>query len=185
MMNNEFGKMLKHIRSLKGMTQKELAEKSGISVTSLSTYENGSSYPSIEIASRISKSLDCSLDLLAGNKGTSYSISEIITCGDILEVLVKISYAVDVYGQERPGGMGFGTTKVFIEHESAYEEEYDCPEGPPTSAIFKIENRVIASFFAKWEAIRVLYLEGLIDSITYRMVVDSLVERTCSNQPEE
>lgn len=64
---NEIGKQIKSIRSMKLMTQVELAEEIGISDKYLSKIETGVSAPGIEIYIKIANKLGVSLDFLVGN----------------------------------------------------------------------------------------------------------------------
>ena len=63
-----FGRALKEARSKIQLSQVVIAEKIGIKVTALSRYERGDVLPSIEIAAKLAKALNCSLDELCGLK---------------------------------------------------------------------------------------------------------------------
>ena len=56
-MINKFGKKLRHMRMLRGITQKELAARVGLSGFTISSWENGASTPSSENIQRIAKAL--------------------------------------------------------------------------------------------------------------------------------
>lgn len=58
----EFGEFIQKHRKLKGMTQQALAEALGISVKSVSYFENGATFPSQENIFKIAELLDMSLD---------------------------------------------------------------------------------------------------------------------------
>ena len=73
---NNTGELIKALRKQKGYTQKQLADKAGISRTGLIRYENGETSPSIQTLQLISNALD--VDLLAEYKKeiiTDYYIS--------------------------------------------------------------------------------------------------------------
>ena len=57
LMTNKFGKKLRHFRSLRGMTQKELAERIGLNRSIITYWENGRSYPSLENIQQLAKAL--------------------------------------------------------------------------------------------------------------------------------
>ncbi len=57
---------LKEIRKEKEMTQRELADKVGVSVQTISGYETGYSQPPLEILIKIADILEASLDYLTG-----------------------------------------------------------------------------------------------------------------------
>lgn len=61
-MRREFGRRLKTLLELRGMTQNELSEETGISQVSISKYLNGKSDPSLLNVLKIARALDCSLD---------------------------------------------------------------------------------------------------------------------------
>lgn len=58
----EFGRRLRKIMYMQGVSQKELADSTNISPTMLSKYMNGSASPSFYVVDRIAKALDCSAD---------------------------------------------------------------------------------------------------------------------------
>lgn len=57
----EIGMRISEIRRLRGMTQKELADKSGLRQTHISRIEGGVYMPRIDIANRIAEALDCNI----------------------------------------------------------------------------------------------------------------------------
>lgn len=66
----DFGVRLKGLRAANKLSQEEMAKSIGVHVTHLSRYERGLSVPSLEVAEKIAKALDISLDELAyGDKG--------------------------------------------------------------------------------------------------------------------
>lgn len=70
MNNQDFGKFISALRKEKGLTQKELGEKLNLTDKAVSRWENGKSYPDIEI-----------FECLANELGVS--ISELIACKKI------------------------------------------------------------------------------------------------------
>ena len=61
-----FGLRLKSLRSKKGLTQQQLADKLGIVKASVSSYEQSSNYPSVEILIQLCRTLNVSADFLLG-----------------------------------------------------------------------------------------------------------------------
>ncbi|SFK53107.1 putative transcriptional regulator [Lachnospiraceae bacterium KH1T2] len=55
---------LREIRMGKGLTQKEVADALSISKDSLSRYENGKQDPRLDVAIRLSKYLEVSMEIL-------------------------------------------------------------------------------------------------------------------------
>lgn len=62
----DFSERLKTIRKIKGLTQKELAEKVGVERATIAGYETNRSNPNFEILIKISKVLNISSDYLIG-----------------------------------------------------------------------------------------------------------------------
>lgn len=61
-----FGSKLKAVRKSKGMTQLELAKRLNIAKGSISAYEQGVTYPSVDVLIKICGILDVSSDYLLG-----------------------------------------------------------------------------------------------------------------------
>lgn len=61
-----FGQKLKTLRQEKGITQEQLASKVEIVKSSISGYEKGSIYPSVEVLIKLCKFFDVSADYLLG-----------------------------------------------------------------------------------------------------------------------
>jgi transcriptional regulator with XRE-family HTH domain len=73
-----FGLRLKSLRLDKGLTQKQLADKLGIVKASVSSYEQNSTYPSIEIFIKLCRTFDVSADFLLGlSNDIDYKISHL------------------------------------------------------------------------------------------------------------
>lgn len=62
----ETGKIIASLRDKKGMSQTELADKSGVSRVMIGKYERGEAIPSIDAAKKIADALEVSLDYLVG-----------------------------------------------------------------------------------------------------------------------
>lgn len=66
-MTGKFGKVIVQLRKEKRLTQKELAEKVGVSDKAVSRWETGKNYPDIETLQRLAEVFDVSVnDLLTG-----------------------------------------------------------------------------------------------------------------------
>ena len=73
----KIGKFIFEMRKQKGLTQKELAEKVGISDKTISKWECGNSIPDITYLEALCNSLDISVnELLSGERLTGESYSE-------------------------------------------------------------------------------------------------------------
>ena len=68
---------IKNIRKEKGLTQKELAEKAGLSIASIQGYEQGKYKPKIEQLEKLSAALECSLYDLTQHTKTNYTLTDL------------------------------------------------------------------------------------------------------------
>ncbi|ENY7761737.1 helix-turn-helix domain-containing protein [Listeria monocytogenes] len=65
-----FGKILKTLRTNKGMTQAELGARLNISKVSISKYESGNQFPDTDTLKRIADIFNVSTDFLLGREET-------------------------------------------------------------------------------------------------------------------
>ena len=79
------GDNIKFLRKRKNITQKQLAESTGIAVITIQQYESGKYEPKIDSLCKLGKALDCDIYKLAGIKSNSYKI----TVQDIFEEIKK------------------------------------------------------------------------------------------------
>ena len=63
-----FGKNMKRIRETLGLTQQELADRTGLQPAAISHFESGSREPSLKNIERICKGLGCSANVLINTK---------------------------------------------------------------------------------------------------------------------
>lgn len=84
---NIFSERLKEFRNYKKMTQKDFADKIGITAAALSAYENSGKNPSIAVVKRISKVFGVSIDWLCG-------LSEQMTLNTEPETLADIALKI-------------------------------------------------------------------------------------------
>lgn len=85
-----FSNRLKELRSYKKITQKEFAEKIGITAAALSSYENNGKNPSIAVVKRISEEFDVSIDWLCGFSDKMYLNSKVNTLADVALKIVDL-----------------------------------------------------------------------------------------------
>ncbi len=67
-MKRSVGENIRRIRGLRGMSQKELAEKVGVSNVQINYYEHDARRPKIDTLSRIAEALGVSPDVLLGEE---------------------------------------------------------------------------------------------------------------------
>lgn len=68
MIYSQFGEKLKQLRKSRGLTQKELGAKVGLSKAVVSKYENDLGYPSLDVIVKIASFFNVTTDYLLGAK---------------------------------------------------------------------------------------------------------------------
>lgn len=66
MYEKKFPDRLKELRKGKGLSMQTLADRVGVSKMSISQYESGRNYPTLEVAMKLADCLETSLDFLTG-----------------------------------------------------------------------------------------------------------------------
>lgn len=84
-----FADRLKELRQKLNITQKDFAEKIGITAAALSSYENNLKNPSIAVAKRIAEVFNVSIDWLCGLSDRMKSDDTPQTYADVIDLLVK------------------------------------------------------------------------------------------------
>lgn len=95
-----FSARLKLIRLELMLTQKEFADRIGLTASSLSAYENNVKNPSLLVAIKISKEFNVSIDWLCGisKKRTTNQDLNLTKYSDVIDILFKLSksYFIDI-----------------------------------------------------------------------------------------
>lgn len=87
--NFRTGNLIKELRTGKGLTQKELAEKLSVSVAAVSKWENGKGFPDISILEPLSEALDISItEIIKGEKISGIEETDSLA-KDIIEISKK------------------------------------------------------------------------------------------------
>lgn len=148
-----FSSRIKEIRKKMGYTQKQFSSVIGISMATLSAYENGSKKPSMDILVSIAEKFTISLDWLCG-------LSDIVDPGDkprnytdIIDMFFKIEdsdlfFLRNVKGNF-PGAFGLCTCIAF-------------------------NDPLISVFLDSWEKTHKLYEDGIIDKTIYTAWKDKI-----------
>lgn len=84
-MGNEFKDQLQRALSLAGMTQKQLAEKAGITEAAVSHYLKGDRTPRAAVVSKMAEVLNCSLEFLLGAKKED----NVVEFDDLLKIVAR------------------------------------------------------------------------------------------------
>ncbi len=67
----KFAAAMREARARKKMSQKELSEKSGVATSTISSYENGGKVPPLDIAAKLARVLEISIDEIWGIASSS------------------------------------------------------------------------------------------------------------------
>lgn len=77
-MENLFGQRLRSLRQSKGLTQRQLADRLGISASAVGMYEQGRREPDNMLLSELCRVLDTTTDYLIGFTKTPQDVGEVI-----------------------------------------------------------------------------------------------------------
>ena len=80
------GNLIKELRTEKGFTQKELAEKLNVSTAAVSKWENGKGFPDISILEKLSSKLGISITELIKGERTEENIESDSVAKEIIEI---------------------------------------------------------------------------------------------------
>ncbi len=154
-MSDLFSERLVLARKNAGLTQKELAKKIGMAPSSLSAYEQKGKYPTLDVACKMAKSLNVSLEWLATGKnfsGKGDSKNQIPEYKSRLELFALISGI---------GKWPFGKVKISNGMDSVIIEIQDTelPDIDRYRIAFcdPIENS--SDFYEKLSALKTLLLD--------------------------
>lgn len=90
MEKSNFGKKIKKLRIDSGLSMQELAEKIGVTKSSINMWENSNSIPKDSILIKLSKVFDVSIDYLLGNEKMEEKVPESKTLHYIQRNLEKL-----------------------------------------------------------------------------------------------
>lgn len=154
-----FARRLKEAREAKGIKQRELAERIGVSYQTISAYEKSDTTgkiknPTLENAVSIAKELGVSLDWLYGLEEQKSISEKYKTLGDIARTLVEISQQTYI--------------SVILEYSN--NGLFEAPADGRAEIYFYDKN--IDSFLREWRKIRDLLFENTIDERLYQLWLD-------------
>lgn len=93
---NTFAKAVSEARKNKRITIKELADICGVSVAAINRYMAGKSYPTLEIAVRMAKAVDVSIDKIFGlHKDDSQLADAFLLISDLMMTKGDFLYLAD------------------------------------------------------------------------------------------
>ncbi len=146
-----FADRIKTLRIDLGLTQKDFAEKIGITASALSSYENNLKNPSISVAKRIAETFNISIDWLCGLSEKKTNDDSVKTYADVIRLILKL---LDNKNLE---------TKIFT---------FPFENG----AFWGFENKVLHEFFIDWEKIKTIYDQKVIDIDMYQPWLNSKLQ---------
>ena len=93
----KIGQRIRKVRKAQGLSQEQLAERVGISVTHMSHIETGNTKLSLAVFVRLARSLDIQTDDLLQDLKSGKTVAE----NTIMDVLETVSYThLDVYKRQ-------------------------------------------------------------------------------------
>ena len=183
-MDEKFYQRLKERRNSKGLTQKQLAEVVSISPTSLAAYEKGTKTPPVDVAARIAKQLEVSIDWLFGleedaGKAKAKNYADIVrlflsVADTNFDVEIKSS---KVYWQDANMSLSYEEEAALIAEESMFEQIGESKKNVTIDyASIRVCNRELSHFFEAWGKLYALYKNGDIDAEMYGAWIEKKLE---------
>lgn len=179
---------IKERRQSKGFTQKQLAEAASISPTSLIAYEKGAKTPPVDVAARIAKCLDVSIDWLFGLEENAETVSA-KSDADLIKAFLLLSEAgihiemscESVYWQDDPNVDDFEASDYMAEEHCAEQIGESVKSVTVDYAVFRVRYRPLAKFFDSWSKLYKLYNNGDIDTEMYHAWIDKRLTEAKEN----
>ena len=154
-----FATRLKEIRNDNHMTQKEFAQKIGVTPAALSAYENNHKNPSVAVLQRIGENFDVSLTWLCG-VAQRKSVNKVFTTyTDILEMFFDI----------------MSIAKLNVYPTSKTEKDVNGDSVEMWGIMFSDPN--LKTFLSDWQRMRGLYISGAIDQDLYLIWLEREVKK--------
>lgn len=154
-----FATRLKEIRNDNHMTQKEFAQKIGVTPAALSAYENNQKNPSVAVLQRIGENFDVSLTWLCG-VAQRKSVNKVFTTyTDILEMFFDI----------------MSIAKLNVYPTSKTEKDVNGDSVEMWGIMFSDPN--LKTFLSDWQRMRGLYISGAIYQDLYLIWLEREVKK--------
>ncbi|WP_296560302.1 helix-turn-helix transcriptional regulator [uncultured Acetobacterium sp.] len=159
-MDNEdlliFSQRVRQLRNELNLTQKDFAEKIGLTASALSAYENNTKNPSLIVAKKISENYHVSLDWLCGlpyeEKPTEMKLySDLFQ--KLIDISEKVNCDIEFYSIDESG------------------KSYN------NSVSLKFWNVVVIEFAEAWKKAKVLLKDGTIDKNMYDDLMQGIIKR--------
>lgn len=158
-----FADRLKEYRMQHGITQKDFADKIGITAAALSAYEKNSKNPSISVVRRIADEFHISIDWLCGLTTEMNINGQINTYADLIRLIVKVVNT----------DLGHARWEVIFEDE----ETPSLSTYIPAYGILRTYDDQICNFFREWHKMYKLCCDGTIDSHLYSLWLNDKIQK--------
>ena len=159
-----FSDRLKEFRTSRKISQKDFAEKIGITASALSQYEKNTKNPSIGVAKRIAEVFHVSVDWLCGLSSEQSIKGEPITYADLLRLIVKVA-------DTKPNG------STWLIRYDQNEQGDSCGVSYYPFCLMQTNDDTICEFFEDWEKMYTLYQNGTIDKHLYTLWLNDRISK--------
>lgn len=158
-----FGERLKQLRTSLNMSQRDFAEKIGVTASALSTYEKGQKNPSILVAINIAAAFNVSLDWLCGRKKQSNKFQpDYYIPFDLPAALSGLMYLIHYNLLSLP--------------HTEEQEEY----GLISADILEVSDGSLEEFIHDTEQLKDLHANGAISEESLRICLEELIYNTAN-----
>lgn len=154
-----FATRLKELRTDNGMTQKEFAQKIGVTPAALSAYENNQKNPSVAVIQRIGENFDVSLTWLCGVTERKSVNKVFSTYTDIIDMFFDI--------------MGIGKLHIYPETQQVIDVDNNSVE--MWGVMFSDPH--LNNFLKDWHRMRNLVISGTIDRELYQIWIEREIKK--------
>ena len=156
MLDNEFYSRIKRLRQNTGLSQKEFAEKIGVAAATLSAYENGVKWPSLQTAKKIAEIFNVSIDWLCGltDKMNDMPDPKPKTFGDVFRLIAELDKLINndlIYDVE--------------EGKSSVANVYS----PFSTPIIRFPDSELKVLFSSWAKMKEVLYNGDLPPDVYEM----------------
>ena len=162
-----FGERLKQLRTKLKLSQRDFADKVGVTASALSSYEKGQKNPSVNVAINIATQFNVSLDWLCGIKNQSRFHPDMHIPFDLPAALSGLLYLIH-----------YRLLSLPITEET---EEY----GVISADVLDVSNGILEEFIRNSEQLKDLYANGAISQEILEMCLSEMIYNTSDEIQDE
>ena len=155
-----FGQRIKKLRQELGLSQRDFAEKIGVTASALSSYEKGQKNPSVNVAVNISSSFRVSLDWLCGLKKEDSRFHQ-----------------DDIIPFDLPSALRSLLDLIHFQILSIPEAENPDEYRGIDPSYLEVSNGCLEDFIRDSEALSDLYANGSISYENFQICMDEIIFR--------